>query len=173
MARLGIAVAYVAEFEGCRASGATWWASPDKAVVLLSNRGKREDRFWFSFFHELGHLLHHAKRDTFIDQNRGQNNNELPPWGEPAPASGFIDDGSRDSLLEEQADEFASEALIPSEFVPQIGAARSAEVIRDLADRIGVSPGIVAGRYQYETGNYQRFNPLRRRVPHNAFTAAI
>lgn len=173
MARLGVAVVYVAEFDGCRASGAIWWASPAKAVVLLSNRGKREDRFWFSFFHELGHLVHHAKRDTFIDQNRGQNNDELPPWGEPAPSSGFIDDGTRDSLLEEEADQFASEALIPGHYGPQIGAARSTRDIHELADRIGVSTGIVAGRYQFETGDYKKFNPLRRKVPHKIFTSAI
>lgn len=173
MADLGIAVAYVAEFDGCRASGATWWTSPNKAVVLLSNRGKREDRFWFSFFHELGHLLHHAKRDTFLDQNRGHASDDLPPWGDPPPASGFIDDGSRDSLLEEEADAFASEALIPRPLPARIAALQSMQDVRDLAHAMGVSAGVVAGRYQYETGDYRRFNSLRRQVPHRLFMSAV
>ena len=173
MADFGVAVAYVAEFDGCRASGAIWWNSPTKAVVLLSNRGKREDRFWFSFFHELGHLIHHAKKDTFLDQNLGQNSDEGPPWGDRAPASGFIDDGSRDSALEEEADEFASEALIPDEFLMHISTLRSSQDVVDLADKIGVSAGIVAGRYQYETGDYRRFHRFRREVPHELFTSAV
>lgn len=173
MADLGVAVAYVAEFDGCRASGAIWWNSPAKAVILLSNRGKREDRFWFSFFHELGHLIYHAKRDTFLDQNVEQSNDERPPWGDRAPTSGFIDDGSRDSAMEEEADEFASEALIPHRFLPHIATLRTNQDVVDLANQIGVSQGVVAGRYQYETGNYRRFNPLRREVPHGLFTSAV
>ena len=171
MRGFGIAVVYVAEFDGCRASGATWWATPSKAVVMLSNRGKREDRFWFSFFHEIGHVLFHAKRDTFIDQNRSEDSDDdRPPWDDPAPASGFIDDGSRDSHLEEEADEFASATLIPREHLPDIPRLSTLQAVVELAARIGVSAGVVAGRYQYETGDYTKFNRLRRKVPHGLFT---
>jgi len=167
---MGVAVVYIAEFEGCRASGATWWASPSKAVVLLSNRGKREDRFWFSFFHEIGHVLFHAKRDTFLDQTRGgDEEGELPPWGEPAPSSGFLDDGSRDTKLEQEADQFASEALIPARHLPLLPTLHSSGAITALAEEIGVAPGVVAGRYQFETGDYAKFNQLRRQVPNRLF----
>jgi HTH-type transcriptional regulator / antitoxin HigA len=175
MADFGVAVVYVAEFDGCRASGATWWTSPTKAVVALSNRGKKEDRFWFSFFHELGHVLHHAKRDTFLDQANGATEPDAgdgPPWGDPPPRSGFIDDGSRDSRLEEEADSFASITLIPPTYAGRIAAIRSTQDVKDLAAAIGVSPGIVAGRYQYETRNYSKYNQLRRTVPHDLFLAA-
>ena len=170
MARLGVAVVYIAEFEGCRASGATWWASPSKAVVLLSNRGKREDRFWFSFFHEIGHVLFHAKRDTFLDQTRGgDEDSERPPWADPTPSSGFIDDGSRDTKLEQEADQFASEALIPARYRPLLAAIHSPRDVERLAEQIGVASGVVAGRYQYETGDYAKFNKLRRQVPDTLF----
>lgn len=166
-ASVGVAVVYSAEITGCRASGATWWARPDKAVVLLSNRGKREDRLWFSFFHELGHLLRHAKRDTYLDQSGPEG--EAPPWGEAVPSSGFIDDGSRDSVIEREADEFASETLIPSSVRPQLLAARVDRDITDIADALGVSAGVVAGRWQYESGNYTKFNGLRRVLPDQPF----
>jgi HTH-type transcriptional regulator/antitoxin HigA len=137
-------------------------------VIVLSNRGKREDRLWFSLFHELGHVLHHAKRDTFIDQT-GTDESEGPPWEEPAPSSGFIDDGSRDSALEQEADEFASNTLIPPKWRHRIPSLSSAREVAELADEVGVSAGVVAGRYQFETKDYKEFNKLRREVPHKLF----
>lgn len=174
MAELGVAVVYVAEFDGCRASGATWWASPTKAVIMLSNRGKREDRFWFSLFHEIGHILFHAKRDTFLDQTHtnDDDDSEGPPWGDPAPRSGFIDDGSRDSQLEDEADTFASTTLIPAALARRIPTIRTSQDVETLAAAIGIAPGIVAGRYQYETRDFAKFNQLRRAVPQDLFDAA-
>jgi plasmid maintenance system antidote protein VapI/Zn-dependent peptidase ImmA (M78 family) len=171
LAEAGVALVLVAEFDGCRASGATWWASPTKAVIILSNRGKREDRLWFSLFHELGHVLRHAKRDTFIDQTRADDS-DRPPWADPAPSSGFIDDGSRDSAIEQEADEFAGDALIPPALRGHVSSLSTPADVQRLADQIGVSPGVVAGRYQYETGDYRKFNSLRREVPQKMFLAA-
>lgn len=168
LAQVGVALVLIAEFDGCRASGATWWASPTKAVIVLSNRGKRDDRLWFSLFHELGHVLHHAKRDTFIDQTP-PDDTDRPPWAQPAPASVFIDDGSRDSVLEQEADDFAGTALIPAVWRSRIVSLGSPALLQSLADEIGVSPGVVAGRYQFETGDYKKFNDLRRTVPHEMF----
>lgn len=170
LAGVGIALVLVAEFDRCHASGATWWASKDKAVVMLSNRGKREDRLWFTLFHELGHVLLHAKRDTFIDTNGDSaGDGDGPPWAGPAPSSGFIDDGSRDSVIEQEADDYASDTLIPTSHRASIAHLRSEDDVRTLADAIGISAGIVAGRYQYETQNYRNFNKLRRTVPHELF----
>lgn len=170
LASAGIALVFIAEFDGCRASGATWWSSPTRAVILLSNRGKRDDRVWFSLFHELGHLLRHAKRDTFIDQT-GADEDEKPPWTDPAPTSGFIDDGSRDSILEREADDYASNTLIPREFLSVIAEVKTEDDVKRLAKRIRIGAGIVAGRYQYETGNYRAFNRLRQSVPNELFLA--
>lgn len=36
-------------------------------VLQLSDCPRRYDQFWFSFFHLLGHLLLHGKRDSFIE----------------------------------------------------------------------------------------------------------
>ncbi len=166
-ATAGVAVVYAAEIAGCRASGATWWARPDKAVVLLSNRGKREDRLWFSFFHEVGHLLKHAKRDTYLDQSGPDG--EEPPWGDAVPTSGFIDDGSRDSSIEREADDFASETLIPASVRSRLLAAHTDHDIEAIADDVRVSAGVVAGRWQFESNNYTRFNGLRRLLPVEPF----
>ena len=162
-AKVGVAVVFSSEIKGCRASGATWWSRPDKAVILLSDRGKREDRVWFSFFHEVGHLLKHAKRDTYLDQTGPDS--EGPPWEDQPPRSGFIDDGSRDSVLEREADDFASSILIPDSALSELRRATSASAVSQLADRLGIAPGIVAGRWQFEHKDFSKFNTLRRPLP--------
>ena len=58
-AESGVAVAVVRAPNGCRASGATRFVSPDKALLLLSFRYLTNDHFWFTFFHEAGHLVLH------------------------------------------------------------------------------------------------------------------
>jgi uncharacterized protein DUF955 len=38
-----------------------------KALIQLSSQYETEDQFWFTFFHETGHILLHGKRQFFID----------------------------------------------------------------------------------------------------------
>jgi HTH-type transcriptional regulator/antitoxin HigA len=41
-AATGVAVVYVREIDKSRISGATWWSSPTRAVIQLSDRYKSE-----------------------------------------------------------------------------------------------------------------------------------
>ncbi len=138
-AEAGVALALVPEIKGAPWSGAAEWLSPIKAMILVNLRGKSEDKFWFSFFHEAGHILHDSKKDRFIDDGK--------PY--------------RDKPEEKRADEFAAEILIPATHNPVIKAARSALEIRQIAARLQISPGIVAGRYQFLTQKWTNFNGLK------------
>ena len=174
LASVGVAVVYAAELTGCRASGATWWASPTKPVILLSNRGKREDRFWFSCFHEIGHVLLHAKRNTFLDQQRSDEEGG-PPWrppdlvGMPYTEDAPISGNSR--WLEREADKFAADVLVPPQDAQHVEGIRNYQDqdIERVALILGVSPGIVAGRWQHDNKNFTQFNPHRRRLPEDPF----
>lgn len=137
-AEAGVAVALVKEMKKVPWNGATKWLTPHKVMILLNLRGRGEDKFWFSFFHEAGHVLYDSKRDLLIN------------------------DGSEDDPREQRANEFASEYLIPSSFNDAIRKIRSRKEVLSLADQIGISPGIVAGRYQYLTENWQFFRGLVR-----------
>jgi addiction module HigA family antidote len=161
LAGVGVAVVRAAEFTGCRASGAAWWATPSKAVILLSNRGKREDRIWFTLFHELAHVLLHAKRDTFIDETTDE--------PDDTPVGAYIDDGTRDAVIEEEADRFAGHVLIPQRYEAELAAISSKADVNRLAAAIGISPGIVAGRVQHDTGRFHLYNEFRRTVPDALF----
>lgn len=135
----GVALALVPEMRKVPWHGATKWLSASKAMILLNLRGKREDHFWFSFFHEAGHVLYDSKKDLYIN------------------------DGTIDDLREQKANEFAAEVLIPRDRDPEIAALRTkADVIR-LAEELQISPGIVAGRFQHLTQKWNYFNGLKRK----------
>ncbi len=67
LADCGVALVVLPHLPKTYAHGATFWLSQDKAVVLMSIRGSWADIFWFSLFHELGHVLLHNSRMTFIE----------------------------------------------------------------------------------------------------------
>jgi hypothetical protein len=125
-AEVGIAVVLVPAPKGCPAYGATRWLSPTKALLMLSNRYRTHDVLWFTFFHEICHLLQHSKKMTVIEG-----------------ASGLDPD------LEDEADTFAANILIPPAYARRIEELpRDADAIASFAREIGVAPGIVLGRMQ-------------------------
>jgi Zn-dependent peptidase ImmA (M78 family) len=95
-------------------------------VIELCLRYKTDDEFWFSFFHEAGHLL--------LDDRK----------------SSRIGDLNGDSLAEARADDFAANLLIPpagyASFSPE-GTPGRIEVL-EFAAQIDIAPGIVVGRLQ-------------------------
>jgi addiction module HigA family antidote len=126
-AAVGVAVVIEPAPKGCPVSGATQWLSPDKALLMLSLRHKTNDHFWFSFFHEAGHLLRHGKRLRFIDM-----------------------EGALTNEHEVEANEFARDCLIPPADARNLANLSSEAAIRLFADRVGIAPGIVLGRLQNE-----------------------
>jgi HTH-type transcriptional regulator / antitoxin HigA len=138
----GVAVAVVRAPNGCRASGATHFLSRNKALMLLSFRYLSDDQFWFTFFHEAGHLLIHGDRGLFLE--------------------GVDSSSPRE---EQEANDFAERTLIPPEFQQALLSIRAdgREVIR-FARRLGISPGIVVGQLQHHKRvSPHQLNSLKRR----------
>lgn len=146
LATCGVAVVVVPHFPKTRAHGATFWVSPDKVVVQMSLRGAWSDVFWFSLFHELGHVLHHGKKQVYLEHDTS-----VSPEGR---------------ALEDEADAFASERLIPERSLRGFLAAGpvTAARVSAFAERVGVAPGIVVGRLQHEgVLRHDQLNDLRHR----------
>ena len=122
----GLAVVFIPDITGTRSSGATHWVG-NRPILQLSLRGKTDDRFWFTFFHEIGHLLLHDRGEVFIERRQGK----LP------------DDVKK---KEREADSFAADLLIPAAFAPRLPALNSLDAVRAFAAEVGVSPGVVVGR---------------------------
>ncbi len=126
-ARAGVAVVFEPAPKGCPVSGATRWLSAEKALLMLSLRHKTNDHLWFAFFHEAGHILLHGKKMLFLE-NMG------------------LDDEH-----ERQADQFASDLLIPPQFAKRLPfLERTYAATKAFAEEIGVAQAIVVGRMQKE-----------------------
>lgn len=123
----GVAVVFIKAPAGCRASGATRFISRDKAMLILSFRHLSDDHFWFSFFHEAGHLLLHGHDSTFVDG-----------------------DAAETTEKEKEANLFAAGTLIPPPERGRLERLRADvnNVVR-FAVSIGISPGIVVGQMQH------------------------
>jgi HTH-type transcriptional regulator/antitoxin HigA len=129
-AEAGVVVILVPELTGTHLNGATRWLG-SKAVIQLSLRHKSDDQFWFTFFHEAGHLLSGSRHQEFLD-----------------PAESVTSEaGNAD---EEAADRFARDVLLPAEDYEAFVQASdfSAVAVRSFAQRQEVAPGIVVGRLQ-------------------------
>lgn len=104
------------------------------------HHSRRVDQFWFTFFHEAGHILLGGKKETFIDLNHTK-----------GPA-------------EKEADRFAANHLIPAQRATELNRLKSDRAIEAFAQSVGIAPGIVVGRLQYEKiVRYDQFNGLKVR----------
>lgn len=143
----GVAVVILPELPQTRLCGAARWLSPTKALIQLSLRYKRDDQFWFSFFHEAGHILLHNKRDAYLDEEERERTQK-----------------------EMEANRFAADTLIPPEALRTYlrrrrGPFSSAEV-EQFAVELGIAPGIVVGRLQHDQLlSPSHLNALKRSLP--------
>jgi Zn-dependent peptidase ImmA (M78 family)/plasmid maintenance system antidote protein VapI len=151
-ASAGVAVVFVRAPQGCRASGASRFISPDKAVVVLSFRHLSDDHFWFTFFHELAHLLLHGRNSTFVDH----------------------DDTVR-SEREDEANTFSANALVPLHRHDELMSLRpKMEPVVRFAVSVGVAPGIIVGQMQhFGCIGREKLNFLKRRYNWNEVAAAF
>ena len=135
LSNCGIALVFLPHIGGSFLHGATFYDGK-KIVVGLTVRGKDADKFWFSLFHELGHILL-----GHINQPNGTTEED-----------------------EAAADSFAKETLIPTEefnaFTDQNDFSKAA--ICAFAQEKHILCGIVVGRLQKEGFiNYSRCNDLK------------
>jgi HTH-type transcriptional regulator / antitoxin HigA len=136
----GVAIVLEPEIPGARVVGAARWVTPEKALVQLSLRHRWSDIFWFTLFHELGHLILHSKKDVFIN--------------DPGPHSG----------AEAEADAFAAQLLVPRKFETRLGGLNTEADVRKFATELGVGADIVVGRLQFEKRwPYNKGNGLKHR----------
>lgn len=124
LAMAGVALLVIADVPGTRLYGATRWIK-GHPVVQLSLRRRYDDHFWFTLFHELGHVLKHKHED-------------------------FIDYDGLTSPIEDEANAFAASLLVPDSMAWELPQLRSLAQVRDFAERAQVAPGVVLGRLQHD-----------------------
>jgi HTH-type transcriptional regulator/antitoxin HigA len=109
-------------------SGAAYWARGKTPIIQQSLRHKTNDHFWFTFFHEAGHILLHNSKTVYADDENGTG------------------DGT-----EKEANDFATELLVGKkrlrEFILK-GQITRQEVTK-FANDCGIHPGIIVGMLQH------------------------
>jgi transcriptional regulator with XRE-family HTH domain len=141
-AAAGVAFVMVPEIPHASISGAARWLTKDKALIQLSLKYKSDDQFWFTFFHEAGHILLHGKKQVFVDY-------------------GY----SADTEEEREANRFARNFLIPESKAHYLPTLKTRKQIKTFAKMLGISDGIVVGRLQHDDLRFKSaFNDLKRKL---------
>jgi HTH-type transcriptional regulator / antitoxin HigA len=145
---LGVCVVILPSLPGTFLDGAAMASSSGTPVIGLTLRFDRVDSFWFTLFHEVGHVALHY---DFLVRSK----------------EAFIDDMEMrsDDAQEREADEFARLALIPNQIIDQVNwsSASSYDDLVTVATRARVHVAIVAGRWQRDHQNYKKFARLIER----------
>jgi HTH-type transcriptional regulator/antitoxin HigA len=131
LSKAGVVLVLCPHLPKTYAHGATFWLGQKRAVLMLTIRGSWADIFWFSLFHEIGHLLSHGKNMVFIESE---------------------DIDTESDKTEKEANQFAADTLIPpndyAEFLEN--GSFYPQDIRNVARHLGIDPGIIVGRLQHD-----------------------
>lgn len=140
--QLGIAVVYAKHLPKTHLDGAAMRTTEGVPVIGLTLRYDRLDNFWFCLLHETVHIWRHVSSDNgfYVDDLSLSESDHEEDWS-----------------IEEEADRFAQNALIPSDAWNASGIIDQATPSRviSFAQSINVHPAIVAGRIRKETRNYR------------------
>lgn len=63
---VGVKVVHTPCLPNTKLHGSTRWLN-ETPLIQLSNLYNRNDIFWFTFFHEAGHIIKHGKREIFVE----------------------------------------------------------------------------------------------------------
>lgn len=137
LANCGIALIFLPHLRGSFLQGATF-IDGNKIVVGLTARGRDADKFWFSLFHELAHIV----------------------LGHVGQVNGVSDEDER------AADEWSGNTLIKAKEFDDFRAEQdySEQNVLKFAREQGVAPGIIVGRMQLEgMVKYSMLNNLKEK----------
>lgn len=138
--KAGVIFVILPNISGSKINGATKKIG-DNILLMVNDRRLNADSFWFTLFHEIGHIMNGDYGASFESEN-----------GEK----------------EEKANEYARNKLIPSdkynEFISE--QVFTTNTIKAFAKKINRDPGIVLGRLQHD--NYVEYSdwsmqPMRKK----------
>jgi HTH-type transcriptional regulator / antitoxin HigA len=127
----GVKVVYTPCLPKAPIHGSTRWIH-DTPLLQLSARYRQNDIFWFTFFHEVGHILLHGKKYVSLEN---------------------ISYDDLDRIKEQEADDFAVKYLFSKEQEQAVLEASSSKVtlqaILAFAQKFQTHPGIIIGRFHH------------------------
>lgn len=133
---VGVVLCFIPPVPGLGIHGATRWLHGNP-VIQLSVLWRSDDQLWFTLFHELGHVLLHGDKKLYL-------NGEM-------------------SAAEDEANDYATEVLVPREYDRLLPVTRDLAAVTSLAQELGIAPSIVLGRAQRVTKDYAWGHGLKRK----------
>lgn len=132
-AECGVVFVLLPYLKNSAINGAVKWVSSERVILAMNDRKLNADTFWFSLFHEIKHVLQQKIKTVFISSSIDKMH-------------------AIDKKLEDEADEFAQNYLIPLSEYRLFSPTKytSDAQIRLFANKIGVHPGVVVGRLQHD-----------------------
>ena len=134
----GIVLVTLDHLPGTYLDGAAMRGKDGADIIAMTLRHDRIDNFWFTLLHEFCHVSEHLAEDTPL----------------------ILDDLDLRSSeeIEEEADLFAQDALIPANIWKKyVTPEMSTEELELVAKKAKVHVAILAGRWQREHSDYRRF----------------
>jgi HTH-type transcriptional regulator/antitoxin HigA len=148
-AEAGVVLIYTPHLTKSCVNGAARWISPNKAIIQVSLYYRYADIFWFTLFHEIGHLLKHGKKESFIE----------------------FDSSNPGNNQEEEANVFAARVFIPvskeekfNVMKRNINKLNYAQKIQQFANDLDIDAGIIAGRIGREMNAWKYVSKFRYRL---------
>lgn len=134
-ADVGIALCLVPSVPKAPIYGVARWINKKSTpLIQLTDRNKDYNSFWFSFYHELGHILIHNKSEVFLEG---------------------LNDISQDELKEKEADDFAEKHLkIPPQKINNLPDfsylthEQKKRLVFELAEELQLHPSIIISQLQ-------------------------
>jgi len=123
----GVKVVHTPSLPKTNLYGSTRWLN-DKPLIQLSNLYNRNDIFWFTFFHEAGHIIKHGKKEVFVE--------------------GF--EYSPEALIKEnEADDFAIKFTLSKDQEAEIASTLplTQNSIVGFATKFNTHPALIVGRF--------------------------
>lgn len=137
----GLAVIIEPRLDQTQLDGAALLRADGRPVIGLTLRHNRLDNFWFTLFHEIGHVLLHLTPEN------------------PALFDSEIDQ-KKPERIETEADRFALDTLLPPAAWAEVRNHHYAADIRAAAARLRLSPAVIAGRLRREASDYRKHPTL-------------
>lgn len=139
--KVGVAVIYTPRLPKAPINGAARWVY-NTPVIQMTDYGKANDRFWFTFFHEAGHIILHGKKDK---------------------------EKIYDIKDEEfEVDNFANKWLVNEDVFNEIISFEEGitkESIEYFSEKYKLHPGIIVGHLQHKNIiDFSQFNGLKSRI---------
>jgi addiction module HigA family antidote len=125
----GVVLLFTPKLPKVPLSGSTRWLN-ENPLIQLTARYKQNDRFWFTFFHELGHIILHGKKYISLEN---------------------IDFAAADPEKEEQAHQFAVNYTFTNEQEQEVlqSVTLTEHDIIAYAKKFNTHPAMLIGRLQH------------------------